>query len=129
MKKAPLGFEKWTTKLVENLASHFDLAGWSLHVEFPKEQKETDYAENIINCTYLYSTIRFYPPAKKDFRDGHTNRLVTAAVHEIASHILAPRPVPGLYKPLPVVIHNPRFYGNHRTADAKADDGFPQDPP
>ena len=37
MKKAPLSFEQWITKLVENLASQFDLAGWLIHVEFPTE--------------------------------------------------------------------------------------------
>ena len=90
MKKAPLSFEQWITKLVENLASQFDLAGWLIHVEFPTEEKESAYADNTIDSTYLYSTLRFYPASRKDFVEGNVNRLVMAAAHELIHLFLDP---------------------------------------
>ena len=63
--KAPLGYKAWVKKLVEGLASHFDLAGWTLQLKFLDEEKGTSYAENIINSTNLGSTINVYPLAKK----------------------------------------------------------------
>jgi hypothetical protein len=86
--KQPLAYEQWVKKLVENLASYFDLAGWTLQVEFHEEEKGTSYAENNINSTYLGSTINVYPPAKKDFDAGNTDRLVMAMVHELV-HLFA----------------------------------------
>ena len=81
--KEPLTYEKWVKKLVENLASYFDLAGWTLQVEFHEEEKGTSYAENSINSTYLGSTIHVYPPAKKDFDSGNIDRIVMAMTHEL----------------------------------------------
>ena len=88
--KAPLDYESWVKKLVSNLASHFDLAGWTLQVEFLVEEKGTSYAENDINSTYLGSTIRVYPLAKKDFDSGNIDRLVMALVHEIVHLLVDP---------------------------------------
>jgi len=88
--KAPLKYEPWVKKLVSNLASHFDLAGWTLQVQFPAEQKETCYAENDINSTYLGSTIRVYPLAKKDFDSGNIDRFVMAIVHELVHLFVDP---------------------------------------
>lgn len=84
----PLSFENWVIKLVRNLCEHFDLAGWTVHVKFPAEEsKDSCYAENSINGTYLGSTISVYPTAKRDFEAGETERLVLALVHEIV-HVL-----------------------------------------
>ena len=88
--KEPLPYETWVKKLVENLASYFDLAGWTLQVEFSEEEKGTSYAENVINSTYLGSTIHVYPPAKKDFEDGNIDRIVMAMVHELVHLFLDP---------------------------------------
>ena len=78
------------TKLIDNLAGQFNLAGWTIHIEFSKEEKENAYAENVIDSTYLYSTIHFYPAAKKDFEEGNINRLVMAAAHELVHLFLDP---------------------------------------
>lgn len=81
-------FEKWVTKLVGNLCGYFDLAGWTVQVKFPEEEpKDSVYAENSINGTYLGSTISVYPAAKRDFESGQIDRLVLAIVHEIV-HVL-----------------------------------------
>lgn len=83
-----MDFETWVTKLVGNLCEHFDLAGWTIQVKFPdQEPKDSYYAENAINGTYLGSTISVYPTAKRDFEAGETERLIMALVHEIV-HIL-----------------------------------------
>jgi hypothetical protein len=85
--REPLGFEDWVRKLVGNLCEHFDLAGWSVQVKFPEESKDSPYAENSINGTYLGSTLSVYPIAKRDFENGDIDRLVLALVHEVI-HIL-----------------------------------------
>lgn len=86
--RKPLTFENWVVKLVGNLCEYFDLAGWTIQVKFPQEEsKDSCYAENAINGTYLGSTISVYPTAKRDFEAGDTERLIMALVHEII-HIL-----------------------------------------
>ena len=99
--KEPLTYEKWVKKLVENLASYFDLAGWTLQVEFHEEEKGTSYAENSINSTYLGSTIHVYPPAKKDFDSGNIDRIVMAMTHELVHLFTIPSTAAGM---LPVII-------------------------
>lgn len=86
----PLEYEAWVKKLVQNLAGHFNLAGWTLQVEFPVESKGTSYAENEINSTYLGSTISVYPLAKKDFESGNIDRILMALVHELVHLFLDP---------------------------------------
>ena len=88
--RQPLAYEDWVRKLVKNLASYFDLAGWTLQVEFLAEEKGTSYAENDINSTYLGSTIRVYPAAKKDFESGNIDRIVMAITHELVHLFVDP---------------------------------------
>jgi len=88
--RQPLGYEEWVKKLVSNLASYFNLAGWTLQVEFPAEEKGTTYAENDINSTYHGSTLRVYPPAKRDFESGDIDRFVMAIVHELVHLFIDP---------------------------------------
>ena len=86
----PLSYEKWVTRLVDNVATHLDLAGWVIQVEFSSEEKEDRHADNTINTTYLHSSICFYPPAKRDFDSGHPERVVIAVVHELVHVLLDP---------------------------------------
>ena len=84
-------YERWLTKLVENLSDYFNLSGWTICLEFSNEEdRKGSYADNAINSPYLYSTITFYQKSRSDFDAGKLDYLIKAAVHEMVHIFLDP---------------------------------------
>ena len=85
MKKST--YESWVRRLVENLASHLNLSGWTIHLKFSDEDKQDIYAEASTNSVYMSCLITLYRLGKTDFEGEETDRLIMALVHELC-HIL-----------------------------------------
>jgi hypothetical protein len=89
-------YEKWLTKLVENLSEHFNLSGWRISIEHLEEEPEEcdsgnlEYAHIVVTPPYQMATIRVNKLAQKDFQDGNIDRLVSLLTHEVAHIFLAP---------------------------------------
>jgi len=75
-------YESWVRSFVENLANYFDLAGWTIRVDFSDEDKSGTYAENEIQAQYLFSTITFYKQSRLDYEAETLDHLINAVVHE-----------------------------------------------
>lgn len=88
MKKS--SYEAWVRQLMENLASHLNLAGWTIHLAFSEEDKHDVYAEATINSSYLSSLITVYRLGRTDFDEGKLDRLVMALVHELCHLLVDP---------------------------------------
>lgn len=86
-----LSYESWVTQFVKNVSEYFDLAGWTIHVEFRNEESKSGcYADNNINSPYQFSTITLYQQSKIDFEEGEGNLLVMSIVHELVHIFLDP---------------------------------------
>ena len=84
-------YESWVVGFVENLSDYFNLSGWTILVEFSDaEDKIGTYAENDINSSYMYSTLKFYRQSRLDFEAGEMDHLITAVVHEMVHIFIDP---------------------------------------
>lgn len=84
-------YETWVSSFVKNLCEYFNLAGWSIAVEFEDGPgPEGQYADNEVNSDYMFSTMTFYKPSKVDFENGEMDRLTMSVVHETVHILLDP---------------------------------------
>jgi len=87
-------YESWMTQFVENLASFFNLAGWTIKIKYNEEEETHNgcetYAEIEVNSPYLFATVIILPQGKKDFEAGNLDQLVMAVVHELVHIFLDP---------------------------------------
>lgn len=86
-------YQEWTRKLTESLAFHLNLSGWQFFYEWIEPDASTDpdeYANISVNSDYLWATIRFKPPAKRDFEAGKYEMVVQAVLHELVHIFLDP---------------------------------------
>ena len=84
-------YQAWVASFVRNLKKHFNLQSWTIEIVFSDEPDEKGaYADNDINSQYLFSTITFYPPAKRDFNNRQFELLIMSVVHEIVHVFLDP---------------------------------------
>jgi hypothetical protein len=87
----PLTYEKWVTKIVENVATYFDFSGWRITVESHNdEDKGSTYAEASINSAYQFAVVHLYKQAYKEFSEGKTELLVMSIVHELVHVFIDP---------------------------------------
>jgi len=85
-------YETWVTSFVERLVEHFNLFGWNITVEFSGEEDTSGatYANNVINSSYQFSTLTFYPKAEQDYNNRNIDALKMAIVHELVHIFLDP---------------------------------------
>ena len=88
-----LSYESWIRQFVENLSEYFDLAGWTIKIDFSEDEddgKKGTYADNCINSQYLHSLITFYRQCRLDYESAELDNLITAVVHELVHIFLDP---------------------------------------
>jgi len=86
-----LSYERWITQFVENLSKYFNLAGWTIHIDYKDEaSKDGCYADNNINSPYQFSTVTFYQQPRLDFEAGEFDLLIMSVVHELVHIFLDP---------------------------------------
>ena len=89
-------FERWVTEFIANLADYFNLDGWRFTLEHNNEDPEScdngnlEYAHIDITHPYMMATIRVNSLAKKDYKDGDIQRLVSLLTHEVVHVFLSP---------------------------------------
>ena len=88
MKKT--AYERWVIQFVERLKDYFNLAGWTVGVEFSDEEKGESYAEITVNSVYQTASLHVYKQTKLDFEAGHIATLTMGLVHEIVHIFLDP---------------------------------------
>ena len=85
-------YEQWVRTCCENIASHLDLAGWRVEVDFSGADAKDEYvtAKTKILGPYKQVILTCYPVLKTWFHDGDTERILGILVHEFVHVLLDP---------------------------------------
>ena len=87
-----MDFEQWVRGFCENIASHLDLAGWRVELDFSVADSNDDFvtAKTKILGPYKQVILTVYPVLRTWFEAGDIERIVGILVHEFVHILLDP---------------------------------------